>query len=252
MLSAVSADCRSRRCIQRWRSRPVCGCANARLSDSGDWQRRRVVSKVCLTTNGTGRSPDNEMNGTVALRGKKKMWMLRQVSNDLGTGGVRIISGVACLLQCVFALQAHAGEWDEAAWDWRAGDLIFRSGIDPMDDLIAQASEAEFGSVAIVRAGSGGAKATARFLTTRFSWLMAMMQIVFVSLGVMRIMAQRWYFWRLLAQVSRLALLQNVPNSRRTVRISRRLFWPIGRKTPTAPMSPPERNAGAPFGGPRS
>tara|TARA_E500000305_G_scaffold111923_1_gene129240 strand:- start:12886 stop:13644 length:759 start_codon:yes stop_codon:yes gene_type:complete len=96
------------------------------------------------------------MNGTVALRGKKKMWMLRQVSNDLGTGGVRIISGVACLLQCVFALQAHAGEWDEAAWDWRAGDLIFRSGIDPMDDLIAQASEAEFGSVAIVRAGSGG------------------------------------------------------------------------------------------------
>lgn len=45
---------------------------------------------------------------------------------------------------------------EEAAWTWRAGDLIFRSGLDPLDDVIAEATQAEFGSVAIVRAGSGG------------------------------------------------------------------------------------------------
>lgn len=54
------------------------------------------------------------------------------------------------------AAPLHAGAFDEAAWDWRAGDLIFRSGVDPLDDLIAASTGAEFGSVAILRASSGG------------------------------------------------------------------------------------------------
>lgn len=55
---------------------------------------------------------------------------------------------------------AEEADWTnimaEATWDWRAGDLIFRSGIDPLDDHIATATGAEFGSVGILRASSGG------------------------------------------------------------------------------------------------
>lgn len=69
---------------------------------------------------------------------------------------LRLASVAVGLAWCVFAVPVHAGEFDEAAWDWRAGDLIFRSGIDPLDDLIAASTGAEFGSVAILRASSGG------------------------------------------------------------------------------------------------
>ncbi|GHG78889.1 C40 family peptidase [Pseudodonghicola xiamenensis] len=44
----------------------------------------------------------------------------------------------------------------EAAWNWHAGDIIFRSGLDPFDDRIAAATGARFGSAAILRASSGG------------------------------------------------------------------------------------------------
>lgn len=44
----------------------------------------------------------------------------------------------------------------EANWDWRAGDLIFRSGLDPLDDQIAVAMGASFASVGVLRASSGG------------------------------------------------------------------------------------------------
>jgi hypothetical protein len=57
---------------------------------------------------------------------------------------------------CAIAPPVPAGPYGEAAWDWRAGDLIFRSGIDPIDDMIAASIGAQFGSVAIVRASSGG------------------------------------------------------------------------------------------------
>ena len=69
---------------------------------------------------------------------------------------VRLASVAVGLAWCVFAVPVHAGEFDEAAWDWRAGDLIFRSGIDPLDDLIATSTGVKFGSVAILRASSGG------------------------------------------------------------------------------------------------
>ncbi|WP_162946786.1 peptidoglycan peptidase [Ruegeria sp. EL01] len=69
---------------------------------------------------------------------------------------LRFASVVACLACWTITPPVHAGEYDEAVWDWRAGDLIFRSGIDPFDDLIATYAGAQFGSAAIVRASSGG------------------------------------------------------------------------------------------------
>jgi len=66
----------------------------------------------------------------------------------------------AYLLAATTSSQEAEPDWNdmmaEAAWDWQAGDLIFRSGIDPIDDLIATATGAKFGSVGILRTSSGG------------------------------------------------------------------------------------------------
>lgn len=44
----------------------------------------------------------------------------------------------------------------EAAWDWRPGDLIFRDGINPLDDAVKRALGLRWASVGILRASSGG------------------------------------------------------------------------------------------------
>lgn len=72
-----------------------------------------------------------------------------------------VLCAAAIAVLCATAVSAEQSpDWSrlmaEAPWDWRAGDLIFRSGIDPLDDRIAAATGAEFGSVAILRASSGG------------------------------------------------------------------------------------------------
>lgn len=71
-------------------------------------------------------------------------------------GSLGLTAVVTGLVFWAIAPPVHAGQYDEAAWDWRAGDLIFRSGIDPIDDMIATSTGSQFGSVAIVRASSGG------------------------------------------------------------------------------------------------
>ncbi len=88
--------------------------------------------------------------GNKARRAKA---MTQTWSRSFGRNPHRYMRILLCFSCSGLAVPAFA---EEAAWDWRAGDLIFRSGLDPMDDLIAEATQAEFGSVAIVRAGSGG------------------------------------------------------------------------------------------------
>ncbi len=77
-------------------------------------------------------------------------------SKNTRRNSLRLTALALCLVSWTNAQHVSAGEYDEAAWDWRAGDLIFRSGIDPIDDMIATSTGAQFGSVAIVRASSGG------------------------------------------------------------------------------------------------
>ncbi|NHF73335.1 C40 family peptidase [Paracoccus xiamenensis] len=43
----------------------------------------------------------------------------------------------------------------EAEWDWRPGDLIFRNGLDDLDEMIRQAEGANWSSVGILRTASG-------------------------------------------------------------------------------------------------
>lgn len=44
----------------------------------------------------------------------------------------------------------------EAAWDWRPGDLIFRNGMNDIDETVKRALGLEWASVGILRASSGG------------------------------------------------------------------------------------------------
>lgn len=61
----------------------------------------------------------------------------------------------------VFPLCAAAQQVDwtevmkEAEWDWRPGDLIFRNGLNEVDEMIRQAEGADWSSVGILRAASG-------------------------------------------------------------------------------------------------
>ncbi len=72
--------------------------------------------------------------------------------------------GLLAILPCVplWAQEAAAPGGDmahvmaEAAWDWRPGDLIFRDGINPVDDAMKRALGLQWASVGILRASSGG------------------------------------------------------------------------------------------------
>lgn len=44
----------------------------------------------------------------------------------------------------------------EAAWDWRPGDLIFRNGVNDIDDAIKRNFSLQWASVGILRPSSGG------------------------------------------------------------------------------------------------
>lgn len=45
---------------------------------------------------------------------------------------------------------------EEAAWDWLPGDLVFRNGLNSIDELIRDAESGEWASVAVLRPSSGG------------------------------------------------------------------------------------------------
>lgn len=44
----------------------------------------------------------------------------------------------------------------EAGWDWRPGDLIFRNGINDIDEAVKRSFGLRWASVGILRASSGG------------------------------------------------------------------------------------------------
>ncbi|KGJ05049.1 hypothetical protein IT41_08525 [Paracoccus halophilus] len=44
----------------------------------------------------------------------------------------------------------------EAAWDWRPGDLIFRNGVNDIDEAIRRSLDLRWASVGILRPSSGG------------------------------------------------------------------------------------------------
>mgnify|MGYP000949322812 CR=1 FL=1 len=44
----------------------------------------------------------------------------------------------------------------EAAWDWRPSDLIFRNGVNDIDEAMKRSFGLEWASVGILRASSGG------------------------------------------------------------------------------------------------
>lgn len=71
---------------------------------------------------------------------------------------MRNLAAVLCLLLPLSAT-AQQADWAEimreAEWDWRPGDLIFRNGLNDLDEMIRQAEGAAWSSVGIVRAASG-------------------------------------------------------------------------------------------------
>lgn len=69
-------------------------------------------------------------------------------------------------LVCVLMLAGSAAtaqeapDWTrimaEAEWDWQPDDLIFRNGVNALDDLLREASGAPWSTVGILRPSSGG------------------------------------------------------------------------------------------------
>ncbi|MBN8632596.1 MAG: hypothetical protein J0L76_17295 [Rhodobacterales bacterium] len=45
---------------------------------------------------------------------------------------------------------------EEAAWDWKPGDLVFRNDLNRFDDLLREAEGGQWASVAVLRPSSGG------------------------------------------------------------------------------------------------
>lgn len=50
----------------------------------------------------------------------------------------------------------YSASLEEAAWDWKPGDLVFRNGLNSFDDLIREAEGGQWASVAVLRPSSGG------------------------------------------------------------------------------------------------
>lgn len=64
---------------------------------------------------------------------------------------------IACIGAPVMAEQPDYAElMAEAAWDWRPGDLIFRNGVNEMDEAMKRSFGLQWASVGILRASSGG------------------------------------------------------------------------------------------------
>jgi hypothetical protein len=45
---------------------------------------------------------------------------------------------------------------EEAAWDWRPGDLVFRNNLNQFDEIVRQSESGDWASVAVLRPSSGG------------------------------------------------------------------------------------------------
>lgn len=50
----------------------------------------------------------------------------------------------------------YSASMAEAAWDWRPGDLIFRNGVNDIDEAVKRALGLQWATVGILRASSGG------------------------------------------------------------------------------------------------
>ncbi|GGX58433.1 hypothetical protein GCM10007385_28950 [Tateyamaria omphalii] len=73
----------------------------------------------------------------------------------------RLLGGLAVLLSSGASLSGEtAVDWHaimtEAAWDWQPGDLIFRNGLNSIDEVIRSAEDADWASIGIVRPSTGG------------------------------------------------------------------------------------------------
>lgn len=44
----------------------------------------------------------------------------------------------------------------EAAWDWLPGDLVFRNGLNPFDEIVRQNESGQWASVGVIRPSGGG------------------------------------------------------------------------------------------------
>lgn len=51
---------------------------------------------------------------------------------------------------------AAVHDMGEAAWDWRPGDLMFRDGINDIDEAMKRSFGLQWASVGILRSSSGG------------------------------------------------------------------------------------------------
>lgn len=74
---------------------------------------------------------------------------------------MRILYPALCLgLSLVGPAHADETNWEEAmaeaTWDWHPGDLIFRNGVNEIDELIRDSEGGKWASVGILRASSGG------------------------------------------------------------------------------------------------
>lgn len=49
-----------------------------------------------------------------------------------------------------------SASFEEAAWDWLPGDLVFRNGLNSFDEIVRDAESGEWASVAVLRPSSGG------------------------------------------------------------------------------------------------
>lgn len=50
----------------------------------------------------------------------------------------------------------YSAEIEEAAWDWLPGDMVFRNGLNPFDEVVREAEAGSWASVAVLRPSSGG------------------------------------------------------------------------------------------------
>lgn len=97
-------------------------------------------------------------SGVKAARGRQKAPRKTVSGKERITAGwsriVPLCLSTMTLTNLPPALAGETGSMRQAAmaeanWDWRAGDLIFRSGLDPLDDQIAVAMGTPFASVGV-------------------------------------------------------------------------------------------------------
>lgn len=70
------------------------------------------------------------------------------------------LTAIAALCLTAAPTAAQETDWStamaEAEWDWHPGDLIFRNGVNDLDELLRDAEGGAWATVGILRASSGG------------------------------------------------------------------------------------------------